>query len=89
MYVLDEKVGRRRFVQLAGAGAVAAGAATLSGCGSWGARPRQIAASAAGKQQWGREAGEWIPSCCNMCGGQSGILCHVVDGVLEKIEPNH
>jgi thiosulfate reductase/polysulfide reductase chain A len=24
-----------------------------------------------------------------MCGGQSGILVHVVDGVVEKIEPNH
>jgi thiosulfate reductase/polysulfide reductase chain A len=24
-----------------------------------------------------------------MCGGQSGILVHVVNGVVEKIEPNH
>jgi len=24
-----------------------------------------------------------------MCGGQSGILAHVVNGVVEKIEPNH
>lgn len=31
---------------------------------------------------------EWIPSCCSMCGGQSGIICRVVDGKLVKIEPN-
>ena len=39
------------------------------------------------KKHWGREA-QMDPSCCNMC-GQSGILVHVVDGVVEKIEPNH
>ncbi|MBI4655766.1 MAG: molybdopterin-dependent oxidoreductase [Elusimicrobia bacterium] len=31
---------------------------------------------------------EWIPSCCNMCGGQCGILARVVDGKVVKIEPN-
>lgn len=31
---------------------------------------------------------EWIYSACNMCGGQSGIMCRVVNGVLVKIEPN-
>ncbi len=33
-------------------------------------------------------AGEWIPSCCNMCGGQTGIKCQVVDGKLIRIKPN-
>ncbi|MFN3484616.1 MAG: molybdopterin-dependent oxidoreductase [Planctomycetota bacterium] len=33
-------------------------------------------------------AGTWIPSCCNMCGGQTGILCQVVDGKLVRIKPN-
>ena len=33
-------------------------------------------------------AGDWIPSCCNMCGGQSGILCQVVDGKVVRIKPN-
>ncbi|MBI5779028.1 MAG: molybdopterin-dependent oxidoreductase [Planctomycetes bacterium] len=33
-------------------------------------------------------AGEWIPSCCNMCGGQCGIMVHVVNGKAVKIEPN-
>ncbi|OHD64717.1 MAG: hypothetical protein A2176_10465 [Spirochaetes bacterium RBG_13_51_14] len=31
---------------------------------------------------------EWVPSCCNMCGGQCGILVRVVNGKAVKIEPN-
>lgn len=31
---------------------------------------------------------KWIPSCCNMCGGQSGIICRVIDGKVVKIDPN-
>jgi len=31
---------------------------------------------------------QWIASCCNMCGGQSGIMCRVIDGRVVKIEPN-
>lgn len=90
MYVLDEKIGRRKFLGTAGtAAAVAAVGAGAAGCTTTGAREHVIAASAAGAQQWGREAGEWVPSCCMMCGGQCGILVHVVDGVVEKIEPNH
>ena len=30
--------------------------------------------------------GEVIPSTCNMCVNRCGIQCHVVDGVLEKID---
>lgn len=29
-----------------------------------------------------------IPTCCNACGGQTGILAHVVDGKVVKLEPN-
>jgi thiosulfate reductase/polysulfide reductase chain A len=89
MYVFDEKVGRRRFLKIAGGGAAGAGAATLSGCATFGSHEHLLATNPLGVQQWGREAGEWIASCCNMCGGQSGILCHVVGGIVEKIEPNH
>ncbi len=89
MYLFDEKVGRRKFLKVAGGSAAAAGTAALTGCASFGASERELKTNPAGKAEWGREAGEWIPSCCNMCGGQSGILCHVVNGVVEKIEPNH
>lgn len=34
------------------------------------------------------KAGEWINTCCNMCGGQSGIKVNVIDGIIRKIEPN-
>ena len=30
----------------------------------------------------------WIPTCCNMCGGTTGILARVVNGRVIKIEPN-
>ena len=33
-------------------------------------------------------AGEWVYSACNMCGGQTGIKCQVVDGKLIRIKPN-
>jgi thiosulfate reductase/polysulfide reductase chain A len=90
MYVLDEALGRRRFLKVAGATAtVAAAGAAASGCTTVGSKEHAIPANAAGAKAWGREAGTWIPSCCNMCGGQSGILAHVVNGVVEKIEPNH
>jgi thiosulfate reductase/polysulfide reductase chain A len=30
----------------------------------------------------------WIPTCCNMCGGTTGIFARVRDGRVIKIEPN-
>ncbi|MBI4409283.1 MAG: molybdopterin-dependent oxidoreductase [Gemmatimonadetes bacterium] len=89
MYPFDERTGRRRFLKVLGAAGAAAGAGTLPGCASFGSKEHELAKDAVAKARWGREAGAWIPSCCNMCGGQSGILVHVVDGVVEKIEPNH
>ncbi len=32
--------------------------------------------------------GAWVPSCCNMCGGQCGINVFVQDGRVRKIEPH-
>jgi len=90
MYVLDEKLGRRKFLKAAGVTAAAAATGVgVSGCTTVGSREHPIAVNPAAAKQWGREAGTWIPSCCNMCGGQSGILVHVVNGVVEKIEPNN
>ena len=96
MYTFDKKLGRMMFLKQAGAAALAASA-------SVGAAQKKAPQKAnttkqpvehtlktnpRGKKLWGREAGAWIPSCCNMCGGQCGILVHVVNGVVEKIEPN-
>ena len=74
MYLLDSKLGRRVFLK--GTGAVALGAAAgggVTGCASVGPREHALDLNADGAAKWGREAGEWIPSCCNMCGGQCGI----------------
>lgn len=30
----------------------------------------------------------WVPTCCMMCGGQTGILCNIIDERVVKIEPN-
>lgn len=89
MYVFDEKIGRRRFIKGA-ATTAAAGAAgvTLAGCGSFGADEHSLDTDPEGEAAWGREAGEWTPTCCNMCGGQSGVLVQVIDGVVTRIEPN-
>src|ERR1035438_4213309 len=85
----QERVGRRTFLRVLGTGAAAGGALGLSGCGpSFGSQEHPLPNNAEGTQEWGRSAGKWVPSCCNMCGGQSGILVHVVNGVVEKIEPN-
>jgi thiosulfate reductase/polysulfide reductase chain A len=90
-YILDEKTGRRKFLKSFGLTAAAATAVGgLSGCSqSFGSKEHEMSIDAEALKTWNRNAGEWIPSCCNMCGGQSGILVHVVNGIVEKIEPNH
>ena len=90
MYLLDRKLGRRVFLK--GTGVAAAGAAvgvTMTSCTSVGPAEHTLDTNTDGAARWGREAGEWIPSCCNMCGGQCGILVQVVDGKVNKIEPNN
>lgn len=88
-YIFDEKVGRRKFIKAVSATAAGATLLGTAGCATFGSKEHEIATNEEQKKQWGRDAGEWIPSCCNMCGGQSGILVHVVNGVVNKIEPNH
>ena len=72
-------ITRKEFLKLAGVGV-----GTVSG----------ITKLASGAQAAVKESelvevkSEWIPSCCQMCGGTSGILCRVVDGKLVKIDPN-
>ena len=89
-YIFDEKMGRRKFIKSAGLGVLGANAVVPMAFGATeGTGAHDLARNESMLNQWGREAGEWIPSCCNMCGGQSGILVHVVNGVVDKIEPNH
>ncbi len=85
------RLSRRRFLHAAaavggGAAGTALSAATvgLVRAGQDGPSPGPGAL----EKRFGRDAGEWIPSCCNACGGQCGILVHVVDGHAVKIDPN-
>ena len=81
---------RRRFLTTAVAlGGTAAGA-TLAGAAVKVMVPDvlMLPGPRDGERRFGRTAGEWIPSCCNACGGQCGIFAHVVDGRVTKIEPN-
>jgi thiosulfate reductase/polysulfide reductase chain A len=85
------KVGRRGLFKGAGVAAAAAAAGAGAACApapSVGPKEHPLAVNEAGLAQFGRAAGAWIPSTCQMCGGNSGILVHVVDGKVEKIEPN-
>jgi len=87
---MDRNINRRRFLKTAAAiGGAALGTAV-------GAATAGIVRGADGpapgspdlEARFGRGAGEWIPSCCNACGGQCGIFVHVIDGRAVKIEPN-
>jgi len=90
VYAEEKRTGRRVFVGGAVATAAAAVAATqVPRFASLSASEHGLALDSRGAGQWGREAGQWIPSCCNVCGGQSGVLAHVVNGVVDKIEPNN
>lgn len=82
MKMMHQATSRREFL----AGPLLSG--TL-GAFSWilGARtPEAFAAEV--DRRYDLQAGTWIPSCCNMCGGQTGILCQVVDGKVIRIKPN-
>lgn len=75
-------IGRRGFLKLTGG---AAGAAAAASVFPWPFRPLSRA-EAAELTDYAR--GRWIPSCCNSCGGQCGVLVYVEDGAVRKIEPH-
>lgn len=87
---MDQNLSRRRFLKtLSAVGGAAAGAvATSATAGLVRAGDGPAPGSADLERRFGREAGEWIASCCNACGGQCGIMAHVIDGKVTKIEPN-
>lgn len=81
-------ISRRGFVAGAGATALAAG---LAGYSSTTAFADEAAAGAvAEKVAYDPNAGEWIPTCCNMCFNNCSILAHVIDGVVVELtgDPN-
>jgi thiosulfate reductase/polysulfide reductase chain A len=87
---MDQNVSRRRFLKtLAAVSGGAAGVAVTNATagvvrGAEGPAPGPAALD----QRYGRNAGAWIASCCNACGGQCGIMAHVIEGKVVKIEPN-
>jgi len=87
---MDQHVTRRRFLKTLSAvgGAAAGAAATAASAGLVRAGDGPAPGSSSLEQRFGRGAGEWIASCCNACGGQCGIMAHVVEGKVVKIEPN-
>jgi thiosulfate reductase/polysulfide reductase chain A len=74
---------RREFL----AGAVLVGAGFRGAEWLLGARSAEALAAEVDRR-YDIRAGTWVPSCCNMCGGQTGILCQVVDGLVVRIKPN-
>ena len=86
----DDTISRRTFIKGATtATAVGVGASSLAGCASLGPNEHDLAVNPEGAAQWGRDAGEWTFSCCNVCGGQCGINVQVANGLVNKIEPNN
>jgi len=68
-------IGRREFLRLSGM----AGAAAGIGMAGWkylGSAEAQVAQD------------EWIATCCNMCGGTTGMFARVYNGRVIKIQPN-
>jgi len=87
---MNPDVTRRRFLKTLtaiGGGAVGA-TVTAATAGVVRGADGPAPGSADLERRFGRDAGEWIPSCCNACGGQCGIMAHVVEGKVVKIEPN-
>ncbi|MBI2937569.1 MAG: molybdopterin-dependent oxidoreductase [Thaumarchaeota archaeon] len=86
------RITRRKFVKGSAALATLAAGSGLFGVSAFEVL-QPMRAQAAGQNNWTLQAqalgqDEWIYSACNMCGGQTGIVAHVVDGSVVKIEPN-
>ena len=75
------RISRRNILKVGGVGAGAAVAATIL---PW---PFRKLSSAEAAEITDYASGTWVPSCCNMCGGQCGILGYVENGTLRKVEP--
>lgn len=84
MAITDKEFSRRSFVAGAGAAAVGVGlTGALSGCATAGEDGGSGVA-----QAYDPDAGEWIPTTCNMCFNHCSILAHVVDGTVVELKGN-
>ena len=83
----DLNVSRRGFVAGAGTAALTAG---LAGCSSGTAEKEgtDLASTSPEKVAYDPNAGEWIPTTCNMCFNNCSIKAHVVDGVVVELTGN-
>lgn len=80
--LINTKISRRVFLKYAGVGASAVVLPPiLPGLGR-----KALAAIRTGRNY---EKATRVYSCCNMCGGQSGIECLVSDGRIVSIRPNN
>lgn len=82
MASLDPKISRRGFV--AGAAATAAigtGIVGVSGCASGNSDNGSTNTS-----EYDPNAGEWIPTSCNMCFNCCSVMAHVIDGVVVELK---
>jgi thiosulfate reductase/polysulfide reductase chain A len=88
--VESKRIGRRDFLKLSAAAGVGISASQLR----WSvpaAHAEQALQTRLASQLFPSSAPPldgWIATCCNMCGGTTGILTHVVNGRVIKIEPN-
>ena len=80
----DRALSRRDFLQLLGIAGTAA--AALGAPAPLGRRLYSISEAQAAELL--ADHRNWIYSCCNMCGGQTGIKVLLENGVVRKIEPN-
>ena len=84
------QLSRRSFVKAAGAAGVGAMGLGLVGCSPKATEEEPAPAAECGPMDSmpAEDEGEWIPTTCNMCFNNCGILVHVVDGVAVDIKGN-
>ncbi|MDD5807067.1 MAG: molybdopterin-dependent oxidoreductase [Eggerthellales bacterium] len=84
------QLSRRSFVKAAGAAGVGAMGLGLVGCSPKATEEDSAPAAECGPMDSmpAEDEGEWIPTSCNMCFNNCGILVHVVDGVAVDIKGN-
>ena len=84
----DMRFSRRAFVAGAAAATVGAGLAGCAPGATEAEEPASLASTSPEKTAYDLNAGEWIPTTCNMCFNNCSIKAHVVDGVVVELTGN-